>query len=436
MRVRDWQAVGEVVAGRLGGFKALAAQLLVALALQLPGAGCATSPKRIVTDPVAATTRLRGGGSIETEVSHLAEPLIASGEIRGIAVGVLTPDGHTQFFGYGRTGIPGSPQPPNSETIFQVGSVSKLFVTAVLASLVEEGTLRYEDTVRSLLPPGVRLSDDVGRLTVYELVTNTGGFPREPFCLSQLRDFTSFVFTGRNLYRYFDKPFLYAYLRKKSLRPKAARSYVYSNIGFGLLAHLMEVRTGRSYQDLLQERICRPLGLADTTLVLDEEQKGRLAMGHVGVQPCFMRRGRPMEPWDMGEILGPPGCLYSTVKDLLLFARSNLGMAHHPLEPVLAGTQSVRWITPLEDVGFGWIHNYLGDTRLHVTFKQGVMSGYTAYVGLNTDAQMAVAVLYNTFSWDELVGHNLLLRLSRGLAPAAGPAPQPPAADSAPLSSQ
>ena len=381
------------------------------------GPGCTTSPKRFVFDPAPAVARLQAGGSIESEVDRLAQPLVQSGEIYGIAVGVLTPDGQTRTFSYGRTGTPGGVVQPQADTIFQIGSMSKVFVAALLAVLVDEGVLHYEDTVRSILPPEVRLSEDVGELTVYELVTSTGGFPREPFSLSQLRDFTTFVFTGRNLYAYFDKPYLYDYLRKKHLKPKEARGYYYSNIGFGLLSHMIEVKTGRSCQELLQEKICRPLGLRDTTYVLDEGQKQRLAAGHVGVQPTFMRRGHPMEPWDMGEILGPPGCLYSTVNDLLIFAQASLGMLHHPLEPLLADTQRVRVTTPEEDVGLGWIHNYIGDTRLHVTFKQGVMAGYTGYLGMDTEAHIAVVVLYNTFSWDEKVGHNLVLRLSRGLAP-------------------
>ena len=70
-----------------------------------------------------------------------------------------------------------------------------------------------------------------------------------------------------------------------------------SNIGFGLLAHLIEVKTGRPYDELLEEKICGPLRLRDTTFVLNEEQRKRLAIGHVGGRPRFMRRGHPMEPW-------------------------------------------------------------------------------------------------------------------------------------------
>jgi len=382
--------------------------------------GCRTLSTRAVSDPASSVARLQAGGSVGAEVDRLAQPLVDRGEIYGVAVGVLTPDGHTHTFGYGGTGAPGGARRPNGDTIFQIGSLSKVFITALLAVLVDEGALRYEDTVRGILPPGVRVNKEFGKVTLYELETNTGGLPRQPPCLSQLRDFMALLFAGRNLYAYIDKRFLYHYLRHKRIKPKEARHYVYSNVGFGLLAHLIEVKTGRPMQELLQEKICRPLDLRDTTFVLNEEQKKRLAVGHAGAQPRFMRRGHPMEPWDMGEIMRPAGCLYSTVNDLMIFAQASLGMPGHPLEPVLASTQRVQLHRAAEDVAFGWLINYLGDNRLKVTYKQGVVSGYSGYIGLEAESRIGVVLLYDTFLWDEKLGHNLVLRLSRGLAPAAG----------------
>ena len=67
-------------------------------------------------------------------------------------------------------------------------------------------------------------------------------------------------------------------------------------------------------------------------------------------------------------------------------------------------------------MAFGWLINCLGDGRLKVTYKQGVVAGYSGYIGINTESRIAVVVLYNTFNWDDEIGHNLILRLSCGLA--------------------
>jgi CubicO group peptidase (beta-lactamase class C family) len=387
------------------------------IGLQFLATGCRTFSSRVLSDPAPAVARLQAGGSIGAEVDRLAHPIVDSGEIYGMAVGVLAPGQPPAAFGFGRTGIPGDARLPQGDTIFQIGSVSKLFITAVLASLVDEGVLRYEDTVRDILPPKVRLNQELGKVTLYELVTNTGGFPRQPFCLGQARDFAAFLLTGSNLYAYFDKSYLYDYLRTKHIKPKPKREYEYSNIGYGLLAHLIEVKTGRPFQQLLEEKICRPLNLRDTTYALSAEQKTRLAVGHAGAQPRFLPRGHPIAPWDMGEIMRPSGCLYSTANDLLIFAQASLGMLHHPLEPLLASTQRPLLSRPTEDVAMAWLINYLGNDRLKITYKQGVVAGYSGYIGIDARARIAVVVLCNTFSWDDKVGHNLLQRLSRGLAP-------------------
>lgn len=388
---------------------------MLCLGLALVGTSCGTFSSREVQDPGAAVARLRAGGSVQAEVDRLAEPIVARGDIRGMAVGILTPDGHTQVLGYGSTGASSPAQRPAGDTIFQIGSVSKLFIATLLATLVEEGVLHYDDTVRRILPAEVRLSDEAANVTLYELATNTGGFPRQPFCPKQLRDFLAYLFTGRNVYAYITRPFLYEYLAKHPPKPKEEREYVYSNIGYGLLAHLMEVRTGRSFPDLLEEKVCRPLGLRDTTFTLNADQHARLATGHVGDQPRFVRRGRAMPPWDMGEIMRASGCLYSTADDLLRFARLTLGKEGHPLEAALASTHEARLTRPVEDVGFGWLIDYAGENRLAIHYKHGMVSGYHGYIGLNPRTSIAVVVLCNTFSWEDRIGHNLVLRLTEGL---------------------
>jgi len=295
-------------------------------------------------------------------------------------------------------------------------------VASVLAILVDEGQLRYEDTLRSILPAEVPLSATVGELTLQELVTHTGGLPRQPMDRTQMFYFARYLFTGHNLYGYIDKAYLYDYLRTYHVKPKAERKYVYSNIGVALLAHLIELKTGRSLPDLVAEKICRPLNMRDTAFYLNSDQRRRLAVGHVGDQPKCMFRNTPMDSWDMGKIMRATGGLYSTVNDLLIFARANLGLLNHPLEPRLAETHEIQLKTPEEDVALGWLFNYFDNGRVTLLYKHGMVSGYNSYIGLNVNKRIAVVVLSSNFNWDDKIGHNLLLRLSDGL-PARPPEP-------------
>ena len=388
------------------------ASALLLLATVVLGTACRTAATRQVSDPAPAIARLQAGGSLQVEVDDLVKPLVASGEIYGMVVGVVTPDGATQTFRYGRTGRPGDPEPPATNSLFQVGSVSKLFVEALLAQLVEEGRLRYEDTVRAILPTNVPVSAEVGQLTLYELATHTSGLPREPFTPSQLGSFVRYLVTGHNLYAHLDKPYLYAYLRHCHPKPKEKRTFSYSNLGIGLLAQLIEVKTGRQVTDLIVEKVCSPLNMRDSVFALDAAQQERLTVGHTGNQACWKPANSPLAPWDMGEIMRPSAGMYSTPNDLLIFAKANLGLLRHPLEPALASTHRPQIQTPRGAEALGWIINRLDDGRLTITFKDGVLSGYWAYIGLNLAQRLGVVVMSNKFNWDDKVAHNLLLRLS------------------------
>jgi CubicO group peptidase (beta-lactamase class C family) len=155
--------------------------------------------------------------------------------------------------------------------------------------------------------------------------------------------------------------------------------------------------------------------MKDTAFYLNAGQQKRQAVGHVGDQPKFIQRNTPMPSWDMGEIMRATGGLYSTVNDLLIFARANLGLLHLPLERRLAETHQVQLKTPDEDVALGWLVNYYDDGRVTLLYKHGMVSGYNGYIGLNVEKHIAVVVLTSNFNWTDKIGHNLLLRLSEGL---------------------
>jgi CubicO group peptidase (beta-lactamase class C family) len=391
--------------------------LALVVMMALGGTACRTTAARHVSDPGPAIARLQAGGSIQAEVDHLVRPLVNRGEVYGMVVGVVTPNGATHAFRYGRTGHLGDPQPPDPDSLFQIGSVSKLFVAALLARLVEEGQLHYEATVRGILPTNVPVSAEVGQLTLYQLATHTGGLSREPFSRRQLWSFIRYLATGDNLYAHINKHYLYAYLRHCSLKHGERRKFAYSNLGFGLLSHLIEVKTGRPVTDLIVEKVCRPLNMPDSGFGLDPARQKRLTVGHIGNQACFKPASSPLAPWQMGEIMQPSAGMYSTLNDLLAFAQANLGLAQHSLEPWLASTHQVQIETPRGGEALGWIINRFDDNRVTLTFKDGMVAGYSSYIGLNLDARVAVVVLGNRFNWDDRVGHNLLLRLSCAYAP-------------------
>lgn len=371
---------------------------------------CGPLSSRIVYDSRPSVERLKlGETTLETEVDGLAKPLIESKEATCLEVGVMLADGSTHFFGYGRVGDTGLPVLPDKNTIFQVGSISKLFTASELELLVQKGEIKYSDTIRSILPVSSELSPDMGQVSVYELATHTSGLPREPVTLKQFMFFIDYEFTGRNLYRYMDEPWLSEYLKTTKIRNKSHK-FIYSNIGYGLLAHLVAVKMGRPFQDLVTQELFSPLRMGDTTYSLSPEQKAREATGHVGDQPYFMKRNTPMKPWNMGEVMAPSGGVYSTAADLLTYARASL--AGDPgLGPILLETTEPKVKQENGEMSaLGWEISQKGPTR--ITYKHGMASGYSAYLGMVMARKIAVVVLCSSFNWNDKIGHNLLLRLA------------------------
>src|SRR5262249_46243989 len=156
---------------------------------------------------------------------------------------------------------------------------------------------------------------------------------------------------------------------------------------------------GRRIEELIVTRICRPLNMNDTVYELSPEQKKRLVVGHAGDQPCFVMRGRPIPAWDMGEIMSASSGLYSSAHDLIIFAKANLGMLNDPLVPILASTHEVQVQTDRDWAGYDWVVDYLGDGQTRVTFKHGMVAGYSAYLGMQLDTHYGIVWLSNSFNW-------------------------------------
>ena len=374
---------------------------------------CGPLSSRIIYDSKPSVERLQvGQTTVAAEVDELAKPLIKSKEATCLEIGVLLSDGSFQSYGYGRISDSGPPALPNQNSIFQIGSVSKLFTSALLELLVQEGRINYADTVRDILPASIKLSADIGKVTIYDLATHTSGLPREPVTLKQFWYFIDYEFTGKNLYGYMDKSWLREYLKTCKIKNKSHK-FIYSNIGYGLLAYLIEVKTGVPFQDLIAKEMFSPLEMKDTKFSLSQAQQDRQVMGHAGDQPYFMRRNTPIKPWDMGEVMEPSGGIYSTVTDLLIYAKHTLALADSPLDQALVNTTIPKVKQQDgETSALGWTISDPGNGHMVITYKHGMTSGYSAYIGMNMSKKIAVVVLCSSFNWNDKIGHNLLLRLS------------------------
>jgi CubicO group peptidase (beta-lactamase class C family) len=345
----------------------------------------------------------------------LARPLTDSGENVGIVIGVLDESGGRHVYSYGRKSLASSER-PDGDTIFAIGSLTKPIVTMLLNELIADGTIDPAETVGEILPEQTEFTPAAKAITLYQLANHASGLPRQPINFTMFKSLVHYAFTGDNIYRHLDKAALYSYLSEFDPDADEVDTYHYSNIGLGLLGHLLEVKTGKSLSALLSERMFRPLGLADTGYALDPTKAPRLAMGYVGMSPFFLPRNTPMPYWEMDDTLKGAAGLYSTANDLLTFAQYRIGLDGIPIVNVPVSRGLFDFGKPqLHAVSLGWDIDEFEDNE-RIIFQHGMIAGFTAYLGIEQEKRLAVVVLYNNFDWDDQIGHTLLLTLARGSA--------------------
>ncbi len=309
----------------------------------------------------------------------------------GIVVGVVEP-GSRRVVGYGRFGAD-DPREPDGDTVFEIGSITKVFTSIVLADLVAQGALEFDTPVQRLLGPGVQIPARNGaEITLLHLATHSSGLPRLPDNLDPG--------DPANPYAGYTAAQLYAFLSSHELVRDIGETVEYSNLGVGLLGHALARGDGADYETLVSTRILEPLGMVDTSISLTPSRRERLAAGHD-------RALEPVSNWDIPTLAGA-GALRSTVNDLLTFVEANLGLRASPLHEAMAVTHRPRraFPAPNMEVGLGWIiRNERGRT---IVWHNGGTGGYRSFLGFDPASGAGVTVLSNSARSVDDLGFHLL----------------------------
>jgi CubicO group peptidase (beta-lactamase class C family) len=297
-----------------------------------------------------------------------------------------------------------SPRVPDRNTLFEIGSVSKTFTALLLADMVERGEVSLDDPVQKYLPADVPTTSRDGRpITLVQLATHTSGLPRMPSNFTPTDIANPYAdYTEQNLYEYFRKA---RRLREPGGKP------AYSNLGMGLLGHVLSLAAGKPYEQLIEERICGPLGMSRTRIKLDDALRADLAQAHDG-------DGAAVKPWDLNVLAGAGG-IRSDAFDMLAYAAAQLALVDTPLKKAIALAHEPRVKSGNADGAVALAWHILPDG--HTIMHNGQTGGYHAIVALRPDLKLGVVVLAST-AWQgvDLVGYGLLSML-QGRKP--GPLP-------------
>jgi D-alanyl-D-alanine-carboxypeptidase/D-alanyl-D-alanine-endopeptidase len=297
----------------------------------------------------------------------------------GIVIGMLDSNGHSRVVAFGDPGAGHAALDGN--TVFEIGSISKVFTATVLAELVQEGKLSLSDPAQKFLPPAVRMPTHNGKeITLGNLAEQNSGLPRMP---------TNFTPTDpRNPYANYTVEQMYDFLSHYELTRDPGAQFEYSNLGVGLLGHLLSLATGETYAELEHERVWKALGMSHTAIELTPEMKAHMAVGHD-------EQGNVTENWDIPTLAGA-GAIRSTTEDMLKFADANLHPERGPLERAMAFAQRVRAPTdvPLVSIGLNWLTMYADDDT--IVWHNGGTGGFRTFIALEPSRRRAVVVMTNS----------------------------------------
>ena len=276
--------------------------------------------------------------------------------------------------------------PLAEDSIFEIGSITKVFTALLLALMAQDGRVALDER-----------PFDGRATTLAELATHTSGLARLPkgMLWRSLRE-------RRDPYAGFGVDDLDAALTAARLRSSGRVRY--SNFGAGLLGHQLARRAGCSYAELVQDEVCAPLGLRDTSVTVAEADRARFADGHD-------RRGRPVPHWHLGALEGA-GALRSTAADMLAFLAFQLQPPDTPLGAAARLTHAERARRGRLGVGLGWLRLAPRRGADDVVWHNGGTGGFRSFAGFAPGHGCAVVVLANSVRSVDTIGMRALLALT------------------------
>ncbi len=314
------------------------------------------------------------------------------------------------------------------DSVFQIGSITKVWTATVVMQLVDEGRLDLDAPLVDVLPE-LRLADPgvAQRVTMRHLLTHTSGI-----------DGDVFTDTGRGddcLERYTEL------LEEAAQNHPLGRTFSYCNSGFSLAGRVIEKLTGLTWDDALRERLFAPLGLTGATTLPEEALLRRAAVGHVAEgdgDPA------PTTTWGLPRSAGPAGLITAATADVLAFARLHLTGGLGPDgERVLSADSAAAMAAHQADLpdrdtlgdswGLGWIRFGWDGQRLYG--HDGNTIGQSAFLRVLPGQGLAVTLLTNGGNARDLY-QELFQEIFADVAGVTVPAPlapadHPPAVDAA-----
>lgn len=334
-----------------------------------------------MTSPAVAQTAVPAPMPTDAEIRHMLVTRVETQrQATGIVIGIVDARGR-RIISYGTMGVDDK-RPVGGDTVFDVGSITKVFTALLLSDMAQRGEVALDEPVTKLL--GSKDLHFLGRgervVTLLDLATHTSGLPLRP---------TNLVSTNPDdKYAGYTTELLHQFLASFEFERDPGSRYEYSNVGYGLLGEALSLRSGVGYRDLLRSRITQPLGMPDTRIDPTDATESRRATGHD-------YELKPAPRWDFGA-LESAGGLRSTTNDLLNLLEAILGYRSSSLQPAMramTATTRTGGMQPATQIGLAW--NVYRTGGGGIAWKNGSVGGFRTFVGYDAQNRIGVVALAN-----------------------------------------
>ncbi len=333
---------------------------------------------------------------LDKQVDALLRPFMQSQGSVGLSAAVIIGD-KVYSYHYGESKI-NNKTLPQQQTIYEIGSITKTLTGSLLAIAVNEGKISLEDEINKFLPKDLpRLAFEGQPIRIKHLANHSSGLPGMPLNLFMHKNHDA-----NNPFKHYADEDLFTFLKNFTPTKVPGTIHEYSNLATGLLGVILERVYQKSFEELLQEKICKPLQIKNMHLQSSAKQLEMMAQGHnatLALSP----------PWDF-QALAAAGGIRADLDDMIAYAQNQINLRNSQLyDKISLAHQSTFQGAPNGEIGLFWVKTNVQGKSFH--WHNGKTGGYSSFMAFEKNQKIAIVLLTNASNDPTQVGMQMMAQL-------------------------